>query len=155
MYRRIEMGIFNFLNKNKTQKLVTDKDFDKNYNIVFIDKMDDNVAHIYEVNDTSYNRVLFTFNGKINPKDIHVYPFSVGVKELCIKKQISIYFEKDVPKNRQDFIDYLKRVGCSDIIVDGFIACTSSDIERDFMPKSKYVKVYDYSGKYLRTELKR
>ena len=149
------MGIFSFIKKNKPQKLITDKDFDKNYNIVFIDKFDDNVAHIYEVNDTSYNRVLFTCNGEITTKDIHVYPFSVGVKELCIKKLISIYFEKDVPKNRQDFIDYLKKAGCSDIIIDGFIACTSSDIDRDFMPKSKQIRVYDYSGKYLRTEDKR
>lgn len=150
------MGIFSiFFNKNKPQKLITDKDFDKNYNIVFIDKMDDNVARIYEVNDTSYKSVLFTFNDEIKPKDIHVYPFSLGVKELCIKKLISIYFEKDVPKNRQDFIDYLKKAGCSDIVIDGFIACTASDINRQFMPKSNYVRVYDYSGKYLRTERKR
>ena len=82
------MKILNFL---KQEKLVTDEDFDKKYKIVFIDRFDDNVAHIYEINDDSYNRVLFSFPGEYTAKDIHVYSFSAGIKELCIKQQISIF----------------------------------------------------------------
>ena len=134
----------------KKNRLLTDEDFDKKYTIVFIDRFDDNVAHIYEINDDSYNRVLFYFPGEFTPKDIHVYPFSVGVKELCINKQISIYFEKEIPRNRQDFIDYLRRAGCSDIVVDGFIECTAADIDNDIAPRSKYMKVYDNAGNFLR-----
>lgn len=140
------MKILNFL---KQEKLVTDEDFDKKYKIVFIDHFDDNVAHIYEINDDSYNRVLFTFPGEYTEKDIHVYSFSLGVKELCIKQQISIYFEKEVPKNRRDFIDYPKKANCSDIIIDGFVACTAPDINNDIAPRPKSKRVYDSSGKLL------
>ena len=140
------MKILNFMKK---EKLVTDEDFDKKYKIVFIDRFDDNVAHIYEINDDSYNRVLFSFPGEYREKDIHVYSFSAGIKELCIKQQISIYFEKEVPKNRRDFIDYLKKAGCSDIVLDGFIACTTLDINNDIAPRSKVKRVYDFSGKLL------
>ncbi len=143
------------LQKHRKDKLVTDGDFDKKFKIVFIDRFDDNVAHIYETDDDSYNRVLFSFPGEYTPQDIHVYPFSVGVKELCIKRLVSVYFEKEVPDNRQDFVDYLKRTGCPDIVVDGFIACTAADIDDDIAPIQKYKNVYDFSGNFLRKERKR
>ena len=86
---------------------------------------------------------------EIKPKDAIVLPFSKGVKKFCIEKQITLVFENDVPKNRIDFIKYLQNAGCSDIVMDGFISCSDSDINNDYMPKSKYVKVYDYNGKFI------
>lgn len=72
-----------------------------------------------------------------------------GVRELCIKQQLSLLFDNDYTYNRDDFINYLRNSGCSDIVVDGFIDCTASDINNSFMPKIRVLKVYDKNGKFI------
>ena len=147
------MGFFNKI-FNKEKHLTSDKDFDEKYKIVLIKGFNDNTPYIYEIGDDRYTRILFDSNGEYTAKDLKIYKFSTGVKELCVKNLCSLLFYEDYKFNRDDFINYLKRAGCSDIVVDGFIDCTSSDINEDKMPKTKYLKVYDYDGKFIGTKRK-
>lgn len=147
------MGFFNKI-FNKEKHLTSDKDFDEKYKIVLIKGFNDNTPYICEIDDDRYTSVLFDPNGEYTAKDLKIYKFSTGVKELCVKNLCSLLFYEDYKFNRDDFINYLKRAGCSDIVVDGFIDCTSSDINKDKMPKTKYLKVYDYDGKFIGTKRK-
>ena len=147
------MGFFGSI-FNKEKHLVTDEDFDKRYKIVVIKGFNDTTPYICEIDDDRYTSVLFDFPKDYSAKDIKVYKFSTGVKELCVKELRSLLFYKDYNFKREDFINYLKKAGCSDIVIDGFIDCTSSDINKDKMSKTNYLKVYDYDGKFIGTKRK-
>ena len=104
------MGFFgNIFNKEK--HLVTDEDFDKRYKIVVIKGFNDNTP---EIDDDRYTRILFSSPDVY--KDVKTYKFSTGVKELCIKELRSLLFYEDYNFNREDFINYLKKAGCSDFL---------------------------------------
>ena len=141
-------NLFDRLFKKETH-LVTDGDFDSRYKIVVIKGFNDTTPYIYELDDDSYTRVLFEFPNDYTKNDVKIYKFSTGVKKLCVKKLLPLLFDNEYDYNRNDFIAYLKNAGCSDIVMDAFISCTASDINNDYMPKSRYVRVYDYDGKFL------
>ena len=147
-FHKLITSIYNKL-IHKEKGLITDSDFDKRYKIVVIRGFNDTTPYIYEIDDDRYTSVLFDFPKDYSAKDVKIYKFSTGVKELCIKKLLPLLFYEDYTFNRKDFISYLKNAGCSDIVMDAFIACTSSDINKDFMPKSKFLRVYDYDGKFI------
>lgn len=147
------MGFFSQLFKNK-KHLITDNDFDERYKIVVIRGFNDNTPYICEINDFRYTSVLFHFPEDYTEKDIQIYKFSTGVKELCVKNLCSLLFYEDYKFNRDDFINYLKNAGCPDIVVDGFIDCTGKDINKSKMPKSKYIKIYDFDGNFIGCKLK-
>ncbi|MCR4741799.1 MAG: hypothetical protein K5866_02855 [Treponema sp.] len=134
---------------HKRNHLISDQDFDEKYKIVLIRGFNDRTPFIYEINDCSYTSILFEFPEDYSMQDIKVYKFSDGVRELCIKQQLSLLFDKDYTYNRDDFINYLRNSGCSDIVVDGFIDCTASDINNSYMPKNRVLKVYDMNGKFI------
>lgn len=124
-------------------ELFTDDDFDRLFNVVFINGVNDKFAEVYLKTDKSYEthpKILH-----VKKEDVIVLPFSRGVEEFCINRSLPVIMNSKVDLRLvKYFLNYLKLKGVSDELVDAFEMCWYPG--RDLPPNKP---VYDESGKRI------
>ena len=134
------MGLLDIFKKKPTNTgLFTDADFDNLFNVVFIKGIDDKFAEVYLKTDKGYEPT----SKSIKKSDIIILPFSKGVQEFCINRNMPIIMNSKVEVSLlKYFISYLKGKGVPDVLVDSFEMCWYPG--RD-LPINK--PIYDETGK--------